>query len=48
MKKGIKKTLTTIGVMAGCFGVGAGTYMYMMKKSNKKKINKYMSYLDNK
>ena len=38
----MKKTMMTIGVMA----LGVGAYMYMT--NNKKKVKKYLSYLDNK
>ena len=40
--------MSTIGVITACVGIGAGTYMYLNKNKAKKKIDKYMSYLDNK
>ena len=46
MKKGLKNTMTTIGVVASLLGIGTASYMYLTK--NKRKIDKYMSYLDNK
>ena len=44
------KVMMTMGIIGACGCIGAGSYMYMCKNKNKKKIQKelkkYMSYQD--
>ena len=40
------KTMTVVGIMGACAGIGACTYMYMKKNKAKMQeaIKKYMTY----